>query len=266
LPQQHGVEWLEPTVSDELIPANATITGTRRFTYVVRVDREGRFDLGEVRLPYWDPERRAYGMAATALGFLEAHPPDPSRKPGDTVASDPLKNLVEPRQHLGAPPIRLTTWGDSLWFWSLLGAGPAGVVLVRGGIRGGRWLGLYWRARRRSSQYLASQAIRDARRAALAGDACAAASALERALYLALEGATGLRARALLRPELAACLGKAGLRADLVDAVCAVLDACDGLRFTGSEGGAIMDLVGRTEQAVTALGRVRSGSSARGDP
>jgi hypothetical protein len=265
LPQQHGVEWLEPTISDELIPANASITGTRRFAYVVRVDREGRFDLGEVRLPYWDPERRGYGMAATALGFLEARPPDPGRKPDDTAASDPLKNLIEPRRQLGAPPIRATTWGDSPWFWSLLGAGPLGVVLVRGGIWGGRWLGLYWRGRRRSSQCLASQAIRDARRAALAGDVGAAASALERALYLALEGTTGLRARALLRPELAASLGTAGLRTELVDTVCALLDECDGLRFTGSEGGAIMDLVGRTEQAVTALGRARSGSSARGD-
>jgi hypothetical protein len=265
LPQQHGVEWLEPTVSDELVPANATITGTRRFTYVVRVDREGRFDLGEIRLPYWDPDRRAYATAAAALGFLEARPPNPGQRRDDAVASDPLKNLLELRKRLGAPPAHATRWGDSPWFWSLLGAGPLGVVLLRGGIRSGRWLGFYWRKRRRSSQFLASQALRDARRAAEAGDAGAAASALERALYLALEGGTGLRARALLRPELATSLETAGLSAELVGAVCALLDECDGLRFTGSEGGTILDLVGRTEQTVTELGRARSSASARGD-
>jgi hypothetical protein len=263
LPQQHGVEWLEPTVSDELVPANATIAGTRRFTYVVRVDREGRFDLGEIRLPYWDPNRRAYGMAGTALGFVEARPPEPGKRHDDAVASDPLKNLLEPRKHLGAGPTRRATAGDSPWFWSLLGAGPLGIVLLRGGVRGGRWLSLYWRTRRRSSQYLASQAIRAARRAALGGDAGAAASALERALYLALEGATGLRARALLRSELRASLGTAGLSAELVATVCVVLDECDGLRFTGSNGGAIVDLVERTEQTVAALGRARPGTGAR---
>jgi hypothetical protein len=260
LPQQRGVEWLEPTVSDELVPANATISGTRHFTYVVRVDREGRFDLGEIRLPFWDPDRQAYATARNALGFLVARPPDPGKRPDEAVAPDPLKNLVEVRKRLGAIPIRAATTGDNPWFWSLLGAGPLGVVLLRGGVRGGRWLGRFWRTRRRSSQYLAAEALGEARRASLAGDPGRAASALERALYLGVEGATGLRARALLRPELGARLSQAGLATDLCETVCSLLDECDALRFTGSSGEAVADLVARGERTLAALGRVRPAS------
>ena len=42
---------------------NDRFGGTRTFSYVVRVHKEGAVDLGEVRLPYYDPDKRTYAIA-----------------------------------------------------------------------------------------------------------------------------------------------------------------------------------------------------------
>ena len=43
--------------------AAALAGGTRTFSYVVRVHKPGSIDLGEVRLPYYDPDRKTYEIA-----------------------------------------------------------------------------------------------------------------------------------------------------------------------------------------------------------
>ena len=75
LPVVPGVEWLEPTMRDKLGPMqNDRFGGTRTFSYVVRVHKEGAVDLGEVRLPYYDADKRTYAVARATLGIVNVAP------------------------------------------------------------------------------------------------------------------------------------------------------------------------------------------------
>jgi hypothetical protein len=264
LPQQRGVEWLEPTTLDALEPKGSSLVGSRRFTYVARLEQSGKIELGTLRLPYWDLERHSYAVAKAELGAVEVAPARPGDSPDPAGPTDPLKEVLVPRVRLGAPAVRVGSWGDLPWFWGALAAGPASVLLLRGGLKGGRALVARWRARKKSLEHRVSVALADAKRADAAQDLAGAANALERALYLAIENATGLRARGLLRGELEARLEAEGLPRALGQALHGLLQDCDALRYTGSRGEAGSDWVERAEKAVAELSRFTRGRSSRG--
>src|SRR5690606_25369981 len=58
LPRQRGVEWLEPSTTESIDTDHGVLRGQRTFSYVVKLDRPGKVDLGELTLPYYDPDRR----------------------------------------------------------------------------------------------------------------------------------------------------------------------------------------------------------------
>ncbi len=232
-PQQKGVEWLEPTISEQIDLEGGKLRGFKRFSYVVRLQQPGTIDLGELELPHWDPVRRAYASARAKLGVVVvqaagergAAPPEPS---------DRLAAVVAPRATLGAPARSPLRWADRPWFWLLLAAGPLGVVAGAGVVRVGGKLSARWRSQRASLATQCSRALLDAKQASLAGDAAATASAGERALFLALEQATGIRARGVLRGELRERLTASGAAERLTDEICELLDRFDEVRFTGA--------------------------------
>lgn len=254
MPQQTGVEWLEPTVTEEIEIDQGKLRGKKRLSYVVRLQRPGRVELGAVELPYWDPVRRAYATARADLGVVTVTAAASSVEPQAGV-EDRLARLVTPRRALGArvpPPLR---WGERPWFWVLLAAGPLGVVGAFGAVRAGARAQERWRAHREAHGTLAEQALADATRAARAGDPAAAASAGERAMFLALEGATGLKARGVLRAELGERLTQVGLAPDVAAEVLALLERCDAVRFTGSAEVAAAELVAQLRACVRRVSR-----------
>ncbi len=52
--------------------------GHRDFDFIVRILDAGSVDLGEIRIPFWDPEKKAYEMARAASGIVRAERPNPS--------------------------------------------------------------------------------------------------------------------------------------------------------------------------------------------
>ena len=88
------------------------------------------------------------------------------------------------------------------------------------------------------------------------GDTLAAASAIERAVFIAVEGAVGVKARAILKSELNAKLSDAGLDEERAAEVSDILRACDEARF-GNETGADAALMKRAERVVKALGKLQ---------
>jgi hypothetical protein len=251
VPQQHGVDWLDPTIVDDVEVRGSTVSGTRKLGYIVRVQRAGKLELGELSLPFWDPERDAYRVARAQLGTVDVQPnPDQSYDP-DKAIGDRLQGIVTPRKSLGAASAPRRPWSDSIWYWLLLALGPLGVALTGGGIRAARRLHERALKARGSAGSIASRELAGARRA---GDLRDVASHVERALVAAIEASTGLRARGILRAELADALAERGVASEAADEIRALLDVCDDIRFTRQAGHAAeRDLPTRAEAAIKAL-------------
>jgi hypothetical protein len=99
-PEIQGVEWLEPQTKDSLGPVSAErFGGTRTFSYVVRIHKDGALDLGEMRLPFYDPAGRTYQIARAALGIVQVRKGDPKNAQADAPVA-PLPDLPVPRAAL----------------------------------------------------------------------------------------------------------------------------------------------------------------------
>ncbi len=254
VPEQRGVEWLEPSIVDDVEPQSGVIGGWRKFSYVARLNQAGSLALGEIALPFWDPQRGAYDVARAALGTIEVRD-NPALKKRDKEPASAPEFVLPARKTLGAPSERPRYLGDASWFWLMLGAGPLAVIGLRGGTR---LFGLFrtrWQARQQAHQTRANLALREAQAALERNEAAVAASAVERAVHLAIEAKADLRARGVLRDDLAATLEARGISSDSAKEAVFLLEACDALRFTSSETIPARALVDRASQLVSGLHR-----------
>jgi hypothetical protein len=261
LPERTGVEWLEPERRESIEPQNGMVGGWRTFGYVVRVKESGKVDLGEVRLPYWDPAAGRYAEAKAALGTVDVSPRLPAldprtKQPIDAPPPDPFAALPGPRAALGAytPLSPGLVGGQALWL--VLAAPPLLVGTASAGVRAARKAKARRTLIKRTPAMLAQAALEDARKAEAAGDVGALAAALSRAIHFAVEGATGLRSRGVLVTELPAELDQRGLPAALAEEIAGALAACETVRFDPSgETATRRDLAARVREVVTELGR-----------
>src|SRR5262249_6341214 len=100
-PEVAGVEWLEPQTRDSLGPATTErFGGSRNFSYVVRLHKDGTIDLGEMRLPYYDPDKHAYFVARAALGIVQVARVVGGRDAGPDIAEPVLPGLPQLRNAL----------------------------------------------------------------------------------------------------------------------------------------------------------------------
>jgi len=258
MPQQNGVEWLQPTITDAVDIDGGRLRGTKTFSYVVRLQKTGRVALGQLRLQYWDPVRRAYESTHADLGSVVVKPSQESTDAREE-AVDRLAVVTEPRLVLGAPPREPLRWGDRPWFWVLLGLGPVGVVLVAGVARAGLSLSERWRVQRESLATQVARALTEARRSAERGDAAATASAGERALFSAIEDATKIRARGVLRDDLRDKLLEARIPESLAAEIDELLAQFDAVRFTGSADLAPTELLNRVQHCIRFVKRLSRG-------
>ncbi len=255
MPQQNGVEWLEPTTVEEIEPDNGRIQGYRKWSYVVRVNKPGRVELGNIELAYWDVERQRYDSTRFELGVVEVKASDRPQPAQQQPKDDPLRGLVSPRLQLGEPARAARPIADHAWFWFALAAGPLSVLLVSGGMSAGDRLRRRVRERRTAASTLANQALGEARAAVTRGDPASAASGAERAVFCAIESATNLRPRGVLKEQLPVELQARGIGAELAAETADVLQACDELRFVGAGDDSAGTLVQRAAALVSALGK-----------
>jgi hypothetical protein len=257
LPEQAGVEWLEPTVRDDPSLVGTTVGGSRTFNYVVRLTRAGQIDLGKLSLSFYNPRTHRYQVWPTELGEVTVDP-EPAGAAAPTAAAPArgpqLSDLVKFRKLLGPPP-SAARWMDGSGFWWSLAVAPAGVLCLAGLGAARRRLRRRWAQREQSQAVHAQRALSDARRALGGPELGLVLSGAERAVYLAIEWATGLRARALLRSELEGRLGGAGLSSALATESADVLRQCGELRLAGAglDKGAAASLLGRAESLVKKL-------------
>jgi hypothetical protein len=248
-PERHGVEWLEPSLTEHMEAPNGVVQGKRTFSYVVRLTDAGSIDLGELSLPYYDPKRRDYAIARAPLGIINVKP-DPNAKavPAAEKPIDRLANVLHPREQLGPFAEPQKPLSDRPGFFGLLLLAPFGVLLVGGGLSAATRAREKLRVRGSSLSAQLDGALREARSAA-GEDTKDRLNALERAVFLAIELKLGFKARAILQTELAAELKRRGLPEPRAQALARILEDCEALRFVGPTSGVdLAELVRRGQE------------------
>jgi hypothetical protein len=228
VPARSGVEWLEPEVHEKVGRVDPDRWGgSRTMTWVVRMLSEGNIDLGELALPYWDPQRKVYETARATLGSIEVLP---GTAPA-TSASSKLPDLPGARASLSRATARGHT-DDSPWFWGFLVA-PALVLASAAGARA---------AGKRVSERLAARSVSPARelerRVREADDACKGsdARAVDTAIVRALEHATvarrGVNVRGSTRVLAEKKLTDAGIDGAIAADLLSIVASCEEARFS----------------------------------
>lgn len=237
VPSRKGVEWLEPQVRDAIAPqGDEKVGGKRTFNFVVRMQEEGDFDLGEVKIPFWDPDAKKYGVANAKLGDVKVKPGARPVASAD-AAQEALAGLPPPRAERSAARAARAHVTDSRWFWLALGASP----LAYAAAFGARAASV--RIRRRREANAASPARERKLRVKAADDACrgddarAADAAIARALEAAAIADASVNVRGVRADEVAAKLEAAGVASDAARDVEAILRECEASRFSPDAAG-----------------------------
>jgi BatD DUF11 like domain len=255
-PEQHGVEWLEPSLAEHMEWPHGIVQGTRTFSYVVRLTDAGKVDLGELTLPYYDPKRQKYVIARGRLGSINVKPnPNAKAATPDTKPIDRLANVLSARDHLGPFAGMPQPLSDRPYFFGLLLLAPFGVVLAGGALSAATRAREKLRVRGTSLTAQLDSALREAKTLAKS-DSGGAVNAAERAVFLAIELKLGLKARAILKSELARELAVRGLPSERAQALARILEDCDAVRFVGAASSVDpAELAERTEATVALLER-----------
>lgn len=262
VPEQTGLEWLSPTISDEQrINARRRLEGHRTFTYIVKATRPGKLNLGKLTLPYFDPELGKYVLAEATLGDLLVQPaapeanPNPAKPDAGTELQVKLAELAAPRREL-RPFTSNTHWSHSTWVLPTMLGLPLGVAVTQ--VAGAQLLAA-WRRRRARRASLSGQASTELGRASellARGDRDAAVSAIERAIFLGIENATAIKARAILRDKLTDALTAAGIEASVATRLVNLLTQLEAWRF--AREGDVVRLLEETTKVVAALPQSRA--------
>ena len=233
VPARTDVEWLTPTSHDKLGRLEGgRFGGSRHFSYVVRLHHEGDADLGEIALPFWDPDAHAYAVARAPLGVVKVTP-GIAAKAGDRDDADlPLANLPPARTTLGRTAPAPSFLTDRPLFWlSLLGA----PLLVLAAI-GGAELASAMRTKRAAKATSPLADLKDkidkADRTIREVDARAADAAVLRALHAAPQAffAVSIRA-AQSATDIVDTLVKAGASAEIAARYADLVRACEVDRY-----------------------------------
>lgn len=236
LPEQAGVRWDEPTLRDTSRRSASVVAGERTFQFIVRLTEAGDVDLGSVKLPYFDPNSRRYGVARAVLGrVLVAQASRIDRAAASSVKKDRLSDVVRWRSYSSrraGKPVRGSSLAWEPWFWWLLLACPLLTALLMAVVR--LWArGKSARAAKNESlTFQAQRAAKEARQALDEQHLDIALQRMERSVYCAVQEATGVRGRGILRSRLAPALGEAGLSSRLAEEVVRVLDSFEAVRFS----------------------------------
>lgn len=250
VPERVSVEWLDPEVKGDVTITDGKVGGWRTFGYVVRLKEPGKIYLGEVSLPFFDPDKSVYGEAKLDLGDVLVRPSTtaPAGSGAASAGSAPDRP-ADPFATVAPARLSLRPWQPSRAlrieprvFWALVLAPPLCVV-VGFGLRRARRAWVRRRDERRNDpSALAAQALRAMR---AEKDRSARAVLAERALHHAIEGACGLKARGVLVEVLADELRARAIPAELADQVAALLGDYSSLRFEPSPKLDTVDELGR---------------------
>lgn len=231
LPVVPGAEWLEPQLREKLgAQSSDRFGGSRTFSYVVRLHKEGSIDLGEIRLPYYDAEKKIYGIGRASLGIVNVGPGS-GRDAGVDEPEVVLAGMPKTRRALeGAHPQKYLS--ETPIFWAAIFGSPLACAIAASAH------GLVRRARERranaapSPARIAKERRAEADAACRADDGGAAMGAVARAVQAAVLARTGVNLRGAALEEGEADLVAAGVGGEQARAVVDVVRTCEDARFS----------------------------------
>jgi hypothetical protein len=234
-PARAGVEWLAPEVHDKMgAVGQEGFGGTRSFDYVVRIKDAGAVDLGELRLPFWSPEKKHYDVARAALGVVNVTAVTGSGSTSSEAPPELLPGLPGPRDHLEGGGAVRRHLDDSPLFWLVaVGGAPIAFVFAVASRAAGRRVTTAWRQRRTSPLAELRERTAAARAACARGDGRETDAAVARALEAATIAHAAVNVRgAAGSGEIAERLGRGGVPREVAERVGALLGQCEGARFS----------------------------------
>jgi hypothetical protein len=185
VPEQNGVHFLEPQLVEQVGPQHGVVQGFRTFTYVVELSEPGERDLGEITLPYWDPQAKGYGVARASLGSVKVTGTAKPRvtSPAGGATGPRLKGLVTPPAKLTlAAGAQRRYWPAQRAYWLVLLGLPLATLLGFALSDVAKLLRKRLSEKRGSLATALADALAQLSTAAKAGDAPTSAGAAERAL------------------------------------------------------------------------------------
>jgi hypothetical protein len=235
-PVRTGVEWLAPEVHEQLGSVGRqadTFGGKRAFDYVVRVRRAGDVDLGEVSLPFWDPDQKGYTVARATLGMVHVKPSTAGpAASGDAPEQEMLSGLPPPRDALEGTAPSHAHPDDSRLYWLLgVGAWPAAFGIAVAGRAAGRRTARAWQVRKASPATDLKDRVSAANAACHGKDARAVDAAIAHALEAAAIAHVGVNVRGAVGDEVIHRLEGAGVGRDAASRVAELLRECEAARF-----------------------------------
>ncbi len=231
VPAVPGVEWLEPNMRDKLgAMQNDRFGGTRTFSYVVRVHKDGAIDLGEVRLPYYDADKRTYGIARATIGIVNVAT-GPAKDAGADEPEPILPGLPKERRVLEG--VRAQSYlTERPVYWAALFGSPIACALAIGAH------GMIGRMRERraaaapSLDRIAKTRRAEADAAVRGDDGKTAMGAIARAIETDVLARTQVNLRGATGDTSKVELEEAGLTGEDAEKVIAILRACEDARFS----------------------------------
>jgi len=257
-PAREGVEWLAPEVHEQLGPnGHDAFGGKRSFDYVVRILRPGDVDLGDLTLPFWDPDARRYDVARVSLGVVRVRL-DITRQSAaaDAAEQQKLQGLPAPRDALEGDRPRRAHIDDSPVYWLAgVGSWPLAFAAAVGGRAAGRRVTRAWRARKASPIAELRDRVAAAGAACGGSDARAADAAISRALQAATVAHKGISVLGAVGDEVAVRLERAGMGADAASRLASLLRECEAARFSPGDAdvAAARDRWSRAQGAIREL-------------
>jgi BatD DUF11 like domain len=241
-PDQHAVEWLEPSIQEQVKPdPEGNIAGTRVFTYILKLKQPGKIALGALSLDYYDPALGTYQTARVELGEVDVTPSKETQETKVTPTQTALAEHLQPRTQPSAPTASGIPLTDRRWYWWFLGALPIASLIVQRSFSVWRRYNGQRAAKAASPATLAHDALKAAAEAFTQGNHDVAVGQLERAVFSALEAVTSLKPRGLLRTELAQALIDRGLDEPLARESIQFLEQLEDARFaSGSRTDAVL--------------------------
>jgi len=254
-PEIAGVEWLEPQTRDSLGPvSNEKFGGTRTFSYVVRIHKDGAVDLGEIRLPYFDPTTRTYAIARASLGIVQVTKAA-GHDAGPEVAEPLLPNMPKLRTTLEGKHEETFLTERPIYWGAIFGSPLACVagIAAFGAVRSAR-------ERRAnaapSPERIARERRAEAEAALKRDDGKAAVAAIARALEAEVLARTGVNVRGTSGDGAIRELEDAGVSDTTARSVVRILSECENARFSpdGVTQDTAQSLWKRTKETFGALG------------
>lgn len=233
-PAREGVEWLAPEVHEQLgAIGHESFGGKRSFDYVVRVRRAGDIALGELSLPFWDPDAKKYDVARASLGMVHVKPVANAPAASAGAPEETLPGLPAPVDTMEGEPTRRAHLGDAPLFWLLgVGAWPVAFGLAVGATAAGRRASRAWRARKASPVAELKERLAAADAASEGSDARRVDAAVARALEAAAMAHAGVNVRGAIGDEVADRLARAGVAQGAASRIAGLLRECEMARFS----------------------------------